>query len=273
MIKPILYPKILIRSSLYTAITTILFMLLNTWISGDIWEGMTLSKSSINVEYCELNNTASFFHQKMNTYSNLAYFFIGVFILQIALFDKANQKSTSLNKLQGFPSLSMFMALCFVYLCFGSAFFHASLTLLGQRVDMNGTYSISIALLGISIYHFVPEKLASRNFKVLYISILAVILLLFLPLAPRVSSGKLIPILVLSLTTLKLIYFFLHRKERYFFLIILSFGFLYYAIQIRTMDVQKVNCDPLSWYQGHSLWHVLTAISSFVSYAFFRFRK
>jgi hypothetical protein len=273
MIKPISYPKILIRSSLYTGMAVILFMLLNTWISGDAWEGMTLSKSSINAEYCELNNTTSFFHQKMNTYSNLAYFFIGVFILQLSLYDKANQNDTSLNKLQRFPALSMFMGFCFVYLCIGSAFFHASLTLLGQRVDMNGTYSISIALLGVSMYHFIPEKFASSTFKVLYICFLAVALLLFFSLALRVSSGKLIPILVLSLTTLKLIYFFLHRKERYFFLIILSFGFLYYAIQIRTMDVQKVNCDPLSWYQGHSLWHVLTAISSFVSYAFFRFRK
>lgn len=34
---------------------------------------------------------------------------------------------------------------------------------------------------------------------------------------------------------------------------------------------QKVGCDPYSLLQGHALWHVLTGLSSFCSYAFFRF--
>jgi hypothetical protein len=267
------YLKLLIQSSLLTLLLGFVFMLFNHWLSGDVWGQMTVSQSAVKVEYCEFNNTDALFHQKMNTYSNLAYFFIGAFILLLTLFDNRNKESALQNKLQSFSALSFFMAFCFVYLCFGSAFFHASLTLLGQRVDMNGTYSISIALLGISVYHLLPEKLLIKSFKRGYIGSLIFILLLFVPLAPRVSSGKLIPVLVLTLTALQLVYFFLHRKERYLFLIILSFGLLIWAIKIRTMDVQKTNCDPYSWYQGHSLWHVLTALSSFLSYSFFRFQK
>jgi hypothetical protein len=42
------------------------------------------------------------------------------------------------------------------------------------------------------------------------------------------------------------------------------------AIQIRTMDVAKINCDPMSIWQGHALWHFLTATSSLCMYLYFR---
>ncbi|WP_188763453.1 ceramidase domain-containing protein [Emticicia aquatilis] len=246
---------------------------LNTWLSGNIWEGMTVSKSALTVEYCEFNHTEKFFHQSMNTYSNLAYFFFGILILQIAQYDYKNKENTIQNRLEKFPLLSALMGFCFIYLSLGSAFFHASLTYLGQRVDMNGTYSISISLLGIGLYHLLHRIDFSETTKKLWIVGLLVIIIAFLPISLMISSSKLLPVMILLLMLLIAIHYFQFRKQKSFILAILGFVLMFIAVKIRTLDVQKINCDPHSFYQGHAVWHLLTAMSSFCSYAFFRFSK
>ena len=246
---------------------------LNAMLNGSVWEGMTVSKSALTVEYCEFNNVDKLFHQSMNTYSNLAYFFFGVLILQIALYDSKNNDEAARNKLEKFPLLAALMGFCFIYLSFGSAFFHASLTYLGQRVDMNGTYSISIALLGIGIYHVFHKMFFSEIIKKIWIGTLLLIIIAFLPLSLMISSGKLLPFMILLLMILIGIHYFQFRKQKSFILAILGFVLMFIAIKIRTLDVQKINCDPHSFYQGHAVWHLLTALSSFCSYAFFRFSK
>ncbi len=251
----------------------VIWAFLNTWLSGSFWDGMTISKSALTVEYCEFNNTEKLFHQSMNTYSNLAYFFFGILLLQFAKYDFNNKENPTPNRLEKFPLLSALMGLCFIYLSFGSAFFHASLTYLGQRVDMNGTYSISIALLGIGIYHLLHKIDFSETAKKLWIGSLLVIIIAFLPISLMVSSSKLLPAMILLLLITIAIHYFQFRQEKSFILAILGFVLMFFAVKIRTLDVQKINCDPHSFYQGHSVWHLLTAMSSFCSYAFFRFSK
>jgi hypothetical protein len=209
----------------------------------------------------------------MNTYSNLAYFFFGILILQIAKYDLNNKENTAQNRLEKFPLLSALMGCCFIYLSFGSAFFHASLTYLGQRVDMNGTYSISIALLGIGFYHFFHKIDFSATAKKLWIGALLVIIIAFLPISLMISSSKLLPAMILLLLLCIGIHYIQFRQQKSFILAILGFVLMIVAVKIRTLDVQKVDCDPHSFYQGHSVWHLLTAMSSFCSYAFFRFSK
>jgi Ceramidase len=270
MTKPIFY-KLLIRSFFATIALICLWMSLNTLLNGHIWDGMTISKSALTVEYCEFNNVDKLFHQCMNTYSNAAYFFFGVLIVLIAWEDYKNRGFT-VNSLEQFPLLSALMGFCFIYLSFGSALFHASLTWVGQRVDMNGTYSISITLLGIGLYAILPKNLFTNNLKKLWVIILFTIILLFIKIALLISSSVLIPILILFQLLLIIINYVQFRKERSIIVGILSFVLIFIALKIRTLDVQKIGCDPYSLYQGHAVWHLLTALSSFCSYSFFRFK-
>lgn len=267
------FTKFFIKSFVFTIGMICIWAVLNAILNGRIWDGMTISKSALTVEYCEFNNIDKFFHQSMNTYSNLAYFFFGVLILQIALYDLKNSVKKTQNSLETFPLLSAFMGFCFIYLSIGSAFFHASLTYLGQRVDMNGTYSISIALLGIGFYHILHKIDFSETTKKLWIGTLLLIIVAFLPLSLMISSGKLLPIMILLLMILIAIHYFQDRKQKSFILAISGFILMFVAVKIRTLDVHKINCDPHSLYQGHAVWHLLTALSSFCSYAFFRFSK
>jgi hypothetical protein len=272
MHKSLFYRQI-IYSLLITFGMILVWILLNTLLSGNVWEGMVISNSALIVEYCEFNNVCELFHQKMNTYSNLAYFFFGVLIFQIGLNDFKNLQNINKNRLAQFPALSILMGICLIYLSFGSAFFHASLTYMGQRVDMNGTYSISIALLGIALYYVFAKIEFSDNVKKIWITFLILMIFAFIKIALLVSSSKLLPALILIQTLLVLVIYFQNRKEKSLLLAITSLILMVIAVKIRTLDVQKIGCDPYSIYQGHAVWHFLTALSSFCSYAFFRFSK
>jgi len=249
----------------------IIWISLNQILDGSIWDGMTLSKSALTVEYCEFNHPDKFFHQSVNTYSNLIYFFLGVLICQIAWEDN---KCRSLQyPLANFPLLSALMGFCFIYLSFGSAFFHASLTWASQRVDMNGTYSITLTLLSIGIYHVFYKINLTERAKKVWIALMVAIILAFYKIHLLISSAVLIPILILMMLIFMGINYFQFPHKQRIILGVLSLLLIIIATKIRIMDVQKINCDPYSYYQGHSVWHLLTGISSFCNYAFFRFWK
>ena len=263
--------KLLLNSFFLTLAMWAVWFAANAFLNGDVWAGMVVSKSALTTEYCEFNNVARFFHQRMNTYSNLAYFFFGVVIIQIGLKDRKNQGIKSQNRLEAFPLLSVLMGICFIYLCFGSAFFHASLTYVGQRVDMNGTYALTLVLVSIALYHVFHAIHFTPRDKKICIALLAVLIVLFLKIALLIPSGKLLPSLILTLLLLTAVNYVQFRKKRSGVLAVFSFILIVVAIVVRTMDVQKMGCNPHSCYQGHALWHLLTALSSLCSYCFFRF--
>lgn len=263
--------KILLIAAASTFCMFLAFLILNSFVNADLWYGMELSKSALTGEYCEFNNPEALFHQKINTYSNLIYFFLGVVII---LFAKTNfSQKDSQNRLRSFPALSILLGVCFIYLSFGSAFFHASLTWAGQRVDMNGTYSLSIMTLAICLYCVFYKIKLSENSKKAVIVGLVVLVIAFYEVHLRISSSILLPIFILSIWTLTIVNYFQFRKQRSLLLAVASFVLIIAALKIRQLDVDKIGCDPNSIFQGHSLWHVMTGISSFCGYAFFRFGK
>ena len=263
--------QVLVRTVACTAAMFLIYFLLNSLLTGAVWAGMTISKSALTIEYCEFNNVDRFFHQSMNTYSNLVYFFFGILICLIAKQDAANSSQAVQNRLQQFPLLSGLMGICFIYLSIGSAFFHASLTWTGQRVDMNGTYSISIALLCIALYHVFYKAVFSAQAKKWLIGIVSLLILSFYQIHLLISSSILLPVFILSTWLLIGINYVQFRKNRSLLLAVSSLLLILVALKIRALDVQKVGCDPHSLYQGHSVWHLLAGLSSFCSYAFFRF--
>ena len=262
-----------LRALVWLAGVFLVYFVLNATVSGSVWAGMTASKSALTAEYCEFDNRQAFFRQSMNTYSNLVYFFLGVFICLIARHDGQTEKPGMRNRLAQFSGLSYLVGGCFIYLSFGSAFFHASLTWLGQRVDMNGTYALTISLLLVALYHVFYGITLSAQARKLLIPGAALLILALFEIALHVPSSILLPALILSIWTLLIVNYIQFRRDRSAVLGLLSFGLIIAAFYVRILDVQKVNCDPYSWYQGHSVWHLLAGLSSFCTYAFFRFGR
>lgn len=265
--------KLSFQSLAITFAMLLVWIFFNSILNVSIWEGMEISKSALTVEYCEFNDTSKLFHQSMNTYSNLVYLFFGIFICLIGKQDSDDQEFTTNNRLANFPELSFLIGISFIYLSFGSAFFHASLTWTGQRVDMNGTYSLSISILLIALYQVFHKIELSKKAKRGLIIFALLLIISFYQIALLVSSSILLPIFIFSAWLLITINYLQLPKERSLMLGLLSIISIIIALKIRTMDVQKINCNPYSWYQGHSLWHFLAGFSSFCSYAFFRFNS
>jgi hypothetical protein len=263
--------SLIIRSLACTAILVLVFFILDNTLSGSVWEGMVVSQSAVVGEYCEYDHAEQFFRQKVNTYSNLIYFFFGMWICLIARED-VKSKNTQ-NKLASFPALSLLLGICFIYLSFGSAFFHASLTWVGQRIDMNGVYGLSLTLMGIGFYHVFGQKNLSESQKKGFISILVVLILAFYQVHLMIPSRILLPIMILLIWVLTVVHYFQFRKQRSIWLALASILLIVIALKIRQDDVDKINCDPHSLWQGHSVWHLLAGLSSFCGYAFFRFSK
>jgi hypothetical protein len=239
-------------------------------LDSSLWTGMKVSKSAITVEYCEFNHPERLFHQPINTYSNLIYFFYGLLVLQLALKDLKLFGGKGDNSVRNSPYLSILLAANFIYLSFGSAFFHSSLTWIGQRIDMNATYGLTLSLICIGLVQVLVKNKLSKQMQVGLVVGMLLLIAGFLPLALQISSSILLPSLFLILLVLGIINFFQYPSQRSPMLGLLSFVLLAVAIQIRSMDVAKINCDPMSIWQGHALWHFLTASSSLCMYLYFR---
>ena len=260
--------KLAFYSLLATLGMALLWWIFEQLTPPDLWQGMKLSKSAFEREYCEFNNPLSSFHQVMNTFSNLTYFFFGFLALQIGLHDRGRE---STNRLSMFPELSLFCGGVFIYLAFGSAFFHASLTQVSQYVDMNGTYGLTFMLIVLGLNDVIKFNFQSHAGLILILLTLAV--LSFYGWYFLIPSSRLMPLMFLISILLSLVSLFKSWNWFRMILLVSSILILFFAIKIRTDDVMKLRCDPFSIWQGHAFWHLLTGLSSFMTYAFYRFRK
>ena len=239
-------------------------------LDSSVWTGMKVSQSAVTVEYCEFNHPERLFHQPINTYSNLIYFFYGLLVFQLALKDFKFFGIKGINSVRSSPYLSILLAANFIYLSFGSAFFHSSLTWIGQRIDMNATYGLTLSLICIGLVQVMVKKELNKQIQVGLVVGMLLLIAGFLPLALQISSSILLPSLFLILLVFGIINYLQYPAQRIPLLGLLSFVLLAVAIQIRSMDVAKINCDPMSIWQGHALWHFLTATSSLCMYLYFR---
>lgn len=261
----------ILRNGLWA--TGILFgiaLALDYFLDSRVWDGMVVSQSALTVEYCEFNHPERLYHQPVNTYSNLIYFFYGIVVFQLGWKDWKAFANREANTVRKSPYLSLLLAANFIYLSLGSAFFHSSLTWMGQRMDMNATYGLTLSLICIGWVQVFVKKELSPRMQLGLVGVVLLLIVAFLPLALRISSSLLLPSLFLILLVLGTINFFQYPSQRIPVLGILGFVLLAIAIKIRALDVAKVNCDPMSIWQGHALWHLLTATSSLCMYFYFR---
>ncbi len=262
--------QVLRNGLLGTGILFGIFLALDYFLDSRVWEGMVISKSALTVEYCEFSHPERLFHQPVNTYSNLIYFFYGMVVFQLGWKDWKAYANREANTVRRFPYLSLLLAANFIYLSLGSAFFHSSLTWMGQRMDMNATYGLTLSLICIGLVQVLVKKELTKQIQVGLVVGMLLLIAGFLPLALQISSSILLPSLFLILLVLGIINYFQYPAQRIPVLGVFSFVLLAVAIQIRALDVAKVNCDPMSIWQGHALWHLLTATSSLCMYFYFR---
>ncbi|MEO5903208.1 MAG: ceramidase domain-containing protein [Gemmatimonadaceae bacterium] len=204
--------------------------------------------------------------QPANSWSSLAFVAVAVAVIAVALRDRSARRSQPQNLLSLSLAYPLVYALALVMIGIGSAAFHAELTVKTQFADVFGMYLIATFILLFNIQRLRPIPVAALVVGYLVLNgalaelldtfpearryAFAVVLLAALGLEWRyrntrtvVSNGRLLGAAVASL----------------------AIGFV-----IWIADITRVACSPISWLQGHAVWHLLGALGALFLFLYYR---
>jgi hypothetical protein len=210
--------------------------------------------------FCEKVRSDDLIRQPVNTWSSLAFVLAGSAIF---LSDQKRRKSALRLRLS---KASVFLlALSTVVIGIGSAFFHASLTLVGQFFDVFGMYLLTSFMLAYAL-----QRLFRWNDGLMVAFYISINLLLSGLLYEVPETRRYVFAIVLLLA---IIFEMLVRRLRTTQIAVrwwnsgLMLFLIGYVIWI--LDNTRVLCSPNSLLQGHSVWHILGAVAVFCLFRYY----
>ena len=242
MNKPLGVAPAVLTAVLISAITISIFLNLNpyTWQS---WEPATCTKTGC---FCETANTQSPIRQTANTYSSLGFVFSGMFIIAAAR--KGNRFSVG---------YSILMGLAGIIVGVGSAFYHASLTFIGQFFDVFGMFLLAAFMLVYAFERIWKLRISTSLGLFLTLNIFLSWLQIAIPDTRRYAFAI---VLVIALV---FEYYFRKKDKPQINVRFLQvgIGLLAGAYIIWILDNTRIVCFETSLLQGHAIWHLLGAVS------------
>ncbi len=203
--------------------------------------------------FCEAINRDSFIKQFSNTFSSFTFVYVGFFIY----FSSFRE------------TLLQIFGLFSVAIGFGSAFFHASLSFLGQSFDIAGIYLLSSYILLYALYRHYKLSLGETTILLIIINLILDVGLYVAPELRRyivafmivVGVGAEVHYVRVVKPTIEVKWI----KKAVLFLLLAFFVWI--------LDITKVVCFPTSVFQGHALWHILTTLSVYSLYRYYLSQK
>lgn len=241
-------------------------IVLDYLLDAAMWQWLEPTADMNRFPYCETKRVGEFLRQPANVYSNSIYLFYGVLLL---LLGKQEQKTSNLQVPVTPSILVLLLGTAYVYLFFGSSFFHASFVDLGHRLDINATLAVFIFLIAIGLDQLTPTD-RSKTYALLGLIAVPICyalhyyafggIVLFVSLA-------VVLFLVAIANYLKL------RSQYDISLLVTSVAMLGIGYSLHVCDMEHIGCSPDSWFQLHSIWHFLTGTGGFLGFLFFKGRK
>jgi hypothetical protein len=244
------------------------------YMHTDLWSHMPVASGNA-FHFCEANHMDEAIRQPSNTWSNLGYLAVGLFALTLAVHDYKNKKrDESENFLVRYPLFSVMYALSCFYLFIGSFMYHASLTAFFQKLDQTGLYSVIAMILVLNLYKIFPyfnHRGSTRNSHKWAKVLVIVLNIAFFNWLWRININALVPGLLLMIIITGMYYTLAINRTAYFTkYMYAAFLIMFAAGSVWILDRQRVVCQPDSFLQGHALWHILTAVSIFFIYLYYR---
>jgi len=211
--------------------------------------------------WCEAVRYGDWIRQPMNTWSNIFIILVAFYIIRLARKEVSDQNELTRN-----PAYSNLFAFGCILTGLGSMFFHASLTYIGNWIDIMGMYFIAIFLILYNysrIYHLTLSKMIGW-----YTGLIAFFGVLIYKMAEinNVLFGFVILGFVISAVIVQR-KLKSKTKSTYLWLAIISY---YTASAFWILDKEGYLCAPDSWMQGHALWHILSGTAVLLIYLYFR---
>lgn len=212
------------------------------------------------MKFCE-ENLSSYIATPANTWSNMGYVLIGIYLTWISLKEK-----NILLKLIG--PLAILCGLT-------SGIYHATFSYFWQAFD-NGSMFIFISLLLVfNLYRLKTKSLSSPFLTILFVILNIASITAFFYLKTLFGMNVGITIfaieLIAVLTTEVILYSNAKMKYKLNSLLI-AFALLLTGWGIWWLDFLKIWCDPSTFHfiNGHAIWHILTVLSFVFVYKFYK---
>lgn len=230
--------------------------------------------------FCEAPRNGTLLRQPVNTWSNMSFTAVGVLIVALVAhrleFVEVAKRKEGRGEV-GEPAARVdydqywFFALVFamglMFLGTTSGFYHASLTFVGQVLDNTGMYFIVCWGIAYNAHRFNPKEISRSVFLVLYAVQIVVFTLInvYLPNVRRYAFfASIVAFIVSQVVTDTVI-----KPEIQYRYFLVALGCIVVGFIFWILDNRKIVCDPMSWFQGHAVWHSLDALCAFFLYVFF----
>jgi hypothetical protein len=292
-----------VYSWLFIMLSVLIIHNIEVYYDGaDIWSqlGFIPSDELSAPIYAETVYPARFMRTSSDSWSNMFYVVVGVYIFQLGLYDSrrlVQEKDKSLLPVTsglleirdgssngsgggggggGYliitPIYSLTYGASLVLLGFGSMFFHASLTKIGQQIDVTAMYAPLLLLAALAVsrwYPYVSKARIPASYIWIHLAVgVETILFIF---KWYLDSSFLLTAKILAVFGIGLVAWLVDRPRRlpilWWFLSLVS---VLVGKHCRTLDVKGQWGGKDDIVQGHAVWHLLTAISLACMYIFYR---
>lgn len=240
-----------------------------------VWQDWTEARELRQPAYAERIYPEDVFRTRANSWSNLAYVLVGFYAVGLAVHDSRRMHPGTGAYLIKTPALSIVFGAACGYLGFGSGFFHASLTRWGQHLDVAAMYAPLLALIAISAGGWIPrvslraDRPSLPTWPILAGLVVLVSYLLY-HYKWSMNSSEVLTVLILTSSVLVVADQYQRRRQQAIRWLVLGLVTMILARLCWDLDRAKKFSGPDAWLQGHALWHLLTALSLFSTYLFYR---
>lgn len=235
---------------------------------ADFWAGLRPAQAFEFPGASERLFVESIFRTRANTWSNLAYVYVGLFAIAASLHDRRHRARG--NYLLETPFAGIFFGLSCIYLGIGSGIFHASLTHWGQQLDVAAMYSTLVALIAINLGRHWRLAPGGMPLWPVWTSIAVVVDILLYVYKWSMSSSIVLPALILTVLLFGVWDCLAGRMVVPVRWLLGSVAALVVAVACRGLDLVWPLSSPEVWLKGHALWHCFAAASLGCMYVYFR---
>lgn len=236
---------------------------------SNIWAQWTPAAELHQAHYAETIHYDSILRTRVNTWSNVAFLVVGLYVCALAVTDWRAESRR--NFLEAHPVFSLSYGLACIGLAVGSAFFHASLTRWGQHVDVAMIFAPPLLLVVLNAARYTRE-IPFFRVRTPEMFIVAGLLFWVFLFGFKWSLSSTVVILFL-ITPLLIFALFDHRSARietrirYLYLAAFAMGL---GVLFQALDAARVLSVGNGYFQGHSLWHICGATALWWAYAYHR---
>ena len=228
------------------------------WALGPDWSAYAPATCAATRCFCELPRLDALVLQPADSWSSYGFVLIGFLMIVQA---GSRGWASALE-----PVAARTLGVTAIVVGLGSALFHATLTLWGQFLDVVGMYLIGSFFLvrALQRWRALPERTAIAAYFALCGALVAVLIAV-----PEVRRW-LFAVLLIAAIAAEWIFARPLRPGARFGLYLGGILATAIAFVIWILDQKGVVCAPRSVVQGHAVWHLLGALSLWLTYRYYR---